>query len=83
MHTDSRFRNDTPAGYVSPLIRVDSRTVRRSTCWRPDCRTEWARSKLSTVSWLADGRVVAFCHRRIHDDLGYRAEAWRYGEAAA
>lgn len=68
--------NDTPREYASPPIRLDpgERVVERMTCWREECRH--ANGDYATVAWLTNGRVVAFCHRKVHDDLGYTAEVW-------
>jgi hypothetical protein len=63
-------------GYTSPPIRIVpwDRVVRRSECWRATCRAD--RPGYATVSYLASGRVAAFCHRGQYDDLGYRAAVW-------
>lgn len=69
---------------MRPAIRVDVATVERAACGRPECRAEWGRSGLRTIAFLADGRVVCFCHRRIYDDgIGWRAELSRWFGAAA
>ncbi len=85
MLTSSRYRKDTPPGFVSPGIRLspDERVVNRSTCWRPACRDEWAHARTNTIAFLASGATVAWCHRRVYDDLGYRADIWRHGAQAA
>ncbi len=75
--------DDTRTGYASPPIRLDagSRIVARAMCWRGDCRKRFGEYR--TIAHLADGRVVAWCHRRSHDDLAYRADVWKFGQVAA
>lgn len=77
-------RNDTPpTGYISPPIRLSprDRAIRRTPCWRAPCRAEYP--GYSTVTFTITGRIVAWCHRRIHDDLGFRADVLKHGEVAA
>lgn len=62
-------------------LRVKGQTTERQLCWRSGCRAAFPGYR--TVSFLRDGRIVAWCHRRIIDDLGYRVDIWKHGEAAA
>jgi hypothetical protein len=66
-------------GNQSPPIRLDPgvSVVGRAQCWRPECR-----SLYNTIAKLSDGRVVAYCHRRIYDDLGFHVDRWAHRAAA-
>jgi hypothetical protein len=67
---------------TEPAIRLapGDRIASRSTCWRPACREAFGDYR--PVVFLAGGRfVVAFCHRRVHDESGHRADVWKYGPA--
>jgi hypothetical protein len=72
----------TPRQYPSPPIRLSAGDLatERTECWRDDCRDRWP--GYGSVTWLSDGRIVAWCHRRVHDDLGLRVDLWRHGMAA-
>lgn len=78
----SANQNPSRSGYVSPPIRLgpDERIVSRAECWRPACRETFGAYK--TVAHLSSGQIVAYCHRRRHDDLSYRADRWRHESAA-
>jgi hypothetical protein len=73
--------NRSDDGFTSPPIRLDAgaRVTRRSTCWRAACRDRFG--DYASVAQLTNGTVVAWCHRRIHDDFSLRADRWRH-EAA-
>lgn len=62
-------------------IRVNTATEARERCWRVDCRDAFGEYR--TIAFLRDGRIVAFCHGRILDDLAYRTDVWKYGQVAA
>jgi hypothetical protein len=75
--------NDTSQSHSGPPIRLESRTIWRSTCHRPSCRAEWERSGIRTIAGMSDGSVAAYCHRQVYDALGWAAELWSGGEATA
>lgn len=76
-------RQDTRRGWTCIPIRLgpDDRIVARATCWRSTCRASFG--PYQTIARLRDGRTVAWCHRRIHDDLGLRVDQWKHGQVAA
>jgi hypothetical protein len=59
----------------------DDRIVIRSVCWRPTCRDRFGPYR--PVAHLRGGRLmIAFCHRRVHDELSARVDRWKYSGAA-
>ena len=71
-----------PSGQPRRALRLSShdRVIERSVCWRHDCRA--VNGVYPTIA-VCDRVVVAFCHRRVHDELSYRADRWKYGAVAA
>lgn len=61
--------HDTARRTTSPPIRLrpGERIAYRTECWRPDCRDR--QRGYSTVAYLTNGMVIAWCHRSRYHNL--------------